>query len=83
MNRKLAETVKRLHLFKLGNPYQNRKVAQATIYILQQMGVKFGYDDYNMKVVGIHSCKLSQDLTEMFPVATLGKEAAEKQKVKR
>ena len=77
MNKKLAQVVKRLHLFKLGNPYQNRKVAQATIYILQQMGVEFGYDDYTMKVVGMHSCKLSQDLTEMFPVATL-KEAAAK-----
>ena len=75
MNKKLAEVVRRLRMFKLGRPYQNRKVAQATIYILQEMGVQLGYDDFRMKVCGMHSNRLSADLSEMFPHATTGKGA--------
>ena len=42
--------------------FERRKVMQAVVYILQQKGVAFGYDDFCLKVVGIHSVKLSHDL---------------------
>jgi hypothetical protein len=65
---KLAETYK----FAFGDEplkkeriYERRKIMQAFIYILQLKGVDYGYDDFSLKVCGIHSTKLSYDLNKL------------------
>jgi hypothetical protein len=46
--------------------YENNKRAQCTVCLLQMMGVNLGYDDFQLKIIGVHSNELSKDLHANF-----------------
>jgi len=41
--------------------FQNRLICMKIAYLLQQMGIPFGYDDWTLNVRGVYSYKFAED----------------------
>lgn len=48
--------------------HEFKRTVQCSVYLLKLIGVDYGYDDFCLKVVGIHSLKLSNDVVDWLMV---------------
>jgi len=48
--------------------YEFKRIMQCNIYLMKLSGVDYGYDDFKLQVVGIHSLKLSKDISHWLMV---------------
>ena len=48
--------------------HEFKRSVQCSVYLLKLSGVDYGYYDFCLKVVGVHSLKLSSDIVDWLMV---------------
>lgn len=48
--------------------HEFKRTVQCSVYLLKLSGINYGYDDFCLKIVGVHSSKLSNDIVDWLMV---------------